>query len=173
MFFVSPEMPSKTFVWFKKNFLITLRSDRSNDRDHSTHVRTYYWITIWYKYHRDELMHTWDRFLESCSYRNACINWCPDALILGDPEVTAKILKITQPSQYRYELQYRFAVTSGSPSIHTDAHTSVIQSIVYQKTLTCLWSFVYFYTVNQLWKLSNLLGRKVLSKCLNSLSVLI
>ena len=29
------------------------------------------------------------------------------------------ILQITQPSQYRYaKLQYRFAITSGSPSIH-------------------------------------------------------
>ena len=38
--------------------------------------------------------------------------------ILGDPEVTANILHITQPSQYRYEkLQYSFAVTSGSLSI--------------------------------------------------------
>ena len=42
-------------------------------------------------------------------------------LILGDPEVTTKIsniLQITQPSQSWYaKLQYRFAVTSQSPSI--------------------------------------------------------
>ena len=37
--------------------------------------------------------------------------------VLGDPEVTANILQITQPAQYRYaKLQYRFAVTSWSPS---------------------------------------------------------
>ena len=38
--------------------------------------------------------------------------------VVGDPEVTEKyILQITQPSQYRYaKLQYRFAVTSWSPS---------------------------------------------------------
>ena len=39
--------------------------------------------------------------------------------ILGDPEVNNKyILQIAQPSKYGYtKLQYRFAVTSGSPSI--------------------------------------------------------
>ena len=41
----------------------------------------------------------------------------PKSVLLGDPEVTANIY--CKPSQNRYpKLQYRFAVTSGSPSIN-------------------------------------------------------
>ena len=52
-------------------------------------------------------------------------------LILGGPEVTENIFcKFTKPSQYRYaKLQYRFAVTSGSPSIVVTENVIIIDYV--------------------------------------------